>query len=193
MILDRLKNDTTHNHKALESNVLLSQLMSDHLTVEIYKRIIAKFYTYFLPLEKKITPFFADNKYVPDFSSRRKASHLQHDLQHYNISLETLDFCTNLPDINNQSQAFGALYVLEGSTLGGRFISKKINETIGATPDAGAKFYNGYGSETGAYWKTFCGHLSSYAQDQSYHFDIIETANSTFLKLNSWLDSHLNE
>lgn len=192
MILDRLKNDTIHNHKLLESNELLSNLMMDHLTVDIYKRIISKFYTYFYPLEKKITPFFSDEKLIPDFFHRRKSSSLLEDLQHYHISETGLEFCRQLPEIDNLSNAIGALYVLEGSTLGGRFISKKVNETIGATPTSGAKFYHGYGPETGAYWKSFCGYLSSYASDSRIHTDIIESANSTFLKLNSWLD-HRNE
>ena len=188
MILERLRNDTVHNHKILESNILLSNLMAEHLTVDTYKRIISKFYTYFLPLEERITPYFSDGKYIPDFSERRKASTLLEDLRHYNISETTLDFCQYLPDIDTIGQAMGALYVLEGSTLGGKFISKRVQETIGAAPDAGAKFYYGYGVETGAYWKRFCGYLSSYALDLGIQKEVVDSANNTFLKLNSWLD-----
>lgn len=193
MILDRLKNDTAYNHKLLEGNVLLSSLMTDHLTVESYKRIISKFYTYFLPLEKSIFPFLADEKYIPDFLQRRKASLLLEDLLYYEVPEKTLSFCVQLPEISNLSQAIGALYVMEGSTLGGRFISKKVNETIGATANSGAKFYHGYGTETGTFWKKFCSYMSSYASESAHHSDIINTANSTFLKLNSWLDQNTNE
>ncbi|HEX8546268.1 MAG TPA: biliverdin-producing heme oxygenase [Cytophagaceae bacterium] len=188
MILDRLKNDTVYNHKLLESNVLLSTLMTDQLTVDIYKKILSKFFTYFLPIEEKITPFLQDNAFIPDFTRRRKAILLTDDLHHYKIAENTLEFCQLLPEIKNVSQAMGALYVLEGSSLGGRFISKKVNETIGATPEGGAKFYHGYGAETGSYWKKFCEYLLSYASNVSDQSEIVETANSTFLKLNSWLD-----
>ncbi len=49
--------------------------------------------------------------------------------------------------------AFGALYVLEGSTIGGLIIKKMISEKLGS--EEGMSFFEGYGKKTAERWKVF--------------------------------------
>jgi heme oxygenase len=46
----------------------------------------------------------------------------------------------NLPVINSLGRLVGALYVLEGSTLGGQLISRQLNQHLGLTLNTGARF-----------------------------------------------------
>ena len=52
------------------------------------------------------------------------------------------------------AEAFGALYVLEGSTLGLRLIEKRLQPGHPALTDAG-HFIRGYGPDNGIRWKHF--------------------------------------
>ncbi|NNM28721.1 MAG: biliverdin-producing heme oxygenase [Akkermansiaceae bacterium] len=52
-------------------------------------------------------------------------------------------------------RAIGVLYVLEGSTLGGRLICRKLDEDLGITPGSGASFFAGHGPDNAAMWKSF--------------------------------------
>ncbi len=47
----------------------------------------------------------------------------------------------NLPVINSLGRLVGALYVLDGSTLGGQLISRQLNQHLGLTLNTGARFF----------------------------------------------------
>ncbi len=51
--------------------------------------------------------------------------------------------------------AFGALYVIEGSALGGQVITPWLQRDLGLTPGRGASYFHGFGERTGAMWKEF--------------------------------------
>ncbi|MER3464226.1 MAG: hypothetical protein C4329_07220 [Chitinophagaceae bacterium] len=62
---------------------------------------------------------------------RRKADAILLDL---NDTVD-LSLCTSLPQINSTAKTIGAMYVLEGSTLGGRGISKMLQRHAFINPD----------------------------------------------------------
>ena len=49
----------------------------------------------------------------------------------------------------------GHLYVLEGSSLGGMVLCKHLGAALELTPEAGLRYYTGYGRETAARWRVF--------------------------------------
>lgn len=53
------------------------------------------------------------------------------------------------------SAVFGSLYVIEGSTLGGQVISRRIAERLALEPATGAAFFHGHGKATGRRWQEF--------------------------------------
>jgi heme oxygenase len=52
-----------------------------------------------------------------------------------------------LPAPSSAAAALGALYVLEGSNLGGRIIGKHVARTLGVRPGSGGSFHCGLGAE----------------------------------------------
>jgi heme oxygenase len=84
------------------------------------------------------------------------------------------------------ASAWGALYVVEGSTLGGQQILKTLlnSELVlrnGLTPDAGLAYFTGYGSATSAMWRQMLRALGDAdTADPGSRDAIIEGANSTF-------------
>jgi len=67
----------------------------------------------------------------------------------------------------DSSAAFGAIYVVEGATLGGQVIARQVIPSLALSPDRGCRFFTGYGVETGARWRetrdAIAAHLASTA------------------------------
>ena len=188
-IIDRLKAETLPNHTRLEGSPLLLPLARQGVDRGSYQRLLALFYGYFHPLEALIDRFPAVHAFLPDYPRRRKADWLLQDLQQvvpsseYRIPL----LCDNLPEINHDSQALGCLYVMEGSTLGGQYISRVLAHQLGLEASTGARFFNGYGAETAHHWKAFQRALVAFNEQRGEPDLIIEAANQTFEKLSGWL------
>lgn len=51
--------------------------------------------------------------------------------------------------------AFGSLYVIEGSALGGQVITPRLRRDLGLEPGRGASYFHGHGERTGALWREF--------------------------------------
>lgn len=60
-----------------------------------------------------------------------------------------------VPRLTNAAELIGALYVVEGSTLGGQVISRRIEASLGLDITTGLRFFCGWGSETEQRWHTF--------------------------------------
>ena len=176
-----IKDSTKTVHEDVEQ-LLLPHLASVQNTAD-YAAILKMFYGYFLPLEKMIEAFITQ-AILPDMTERRKASAIMHDLSAIGQEVEALSLCTHLPQIENAAQAIGALYVLEGSTLGGKMIAKMLrkNEALSLTDDK-LTFFSGYGEETGNKWRTFLLVLN----EQEDSSDVVKGANETFFYLKCWM------
>lgn len=51
--------------------------------------------------------------------------------------------------------AFGSMYVIEGSALGGQVITPWLKRDLGLEPGRGASYFHGHGDRTGAMWRDF--------------------------------------
>lgn len=190
MILQKLKEQTSAQHIALEESKLLSHFGNKTIDLTIYKAILKKFYGFFLPMEERLDSFLQLPFFLPDYPSRRKSSTLAADLRHLGINPNDLPICTALPQLADLAQAFGCLYVLEGSTLGGRVITKILHEALQIDERSGASYFNGYGAFTGDKWKLFCQTLLQYGEQGGKEEAMIEGANATFSTLTKWLNDN---
>lgn len=91
--------------------------------------------------------------YGIDVPARKKSHWLAEDLQYLRVQVPDLtpsQFSTDEP-----FGALGCLYVIEGSMLGGQIIAQKAARTLKLTPARGARFFHGYGNQTGPMWQSF--------------------------------------
>ncbi|HTG57041.1 MAG TPA: biliverdin-producing heme oxygenase, partial [Niabella sp.] len=67
------------------------------------------------------------------------------------------------PSFIDEMEALGALYVLEGATLGGQVIIKRLkkNDSFSTFPLA---YYNVYTDHTGLMWKRFLENINQYEE-----------------------------
>jgi len=160
--------------------------MRDLGSLADYAKLLQLFHTYFGGLEQLIAAF-VDETILPDYAARRKSTAIVEDL----ITLEAPvpPVTTDLPEVNNTAQALGALYVMEGSTLGGRHIRKMLARQLHMGEDHATSFFGGYGEDTERMWQEFksaLDRLSSPAADPV----IVESANQTFRTFSRLFDNY---
>ncbi len=187
MILEAIKAQTSASHQQLEAVDFLSPLTHPGVTLSHYGKVLRVFYGYFYPLEQVIDRFGLVREYLPDYDTRRKAAALRADLHRLEEDTAAIRLYDDLPTINTPAQAFGSLYVMEGSTLGGRLIAKNLAQALGLDASGGAAFFNGYGPQTGSRWKAFQQAMLRFSADFHQDEEMIDTANETFQKLEQWI------
>lgn len=144
-------------------------------TEDDYRALLRRFYTLYEPLEARLGTAADWSGAGWDFDARRKTEWLREDLRALGTSqteLQSWPRATTLPGVEDFGAAVGALYVLEGSTLGGQVISRQFREKLGVTPERGGKFFHGYGDATGRRWREF----GQWAEAQGARSEISDTA-----------------
>ncbi len=192
MILEALKTKTAASHRHVEASPLMQPIASRTLTPQSYTHILRKFYGFFQPLESAIHQLPTLEHYLPDLPVRRKSGSILQDLRaihQENMALAAIPLCSDVPRITQVSEGLGALYVMEGSTLGGKIISKIVYETLGYTPEHGISFFNGYGTQTGPKWKAFQEALVRFTASTGQEEEVVQAAIQTFQKLENWFNS----
>ena len=183
MLSEILKTQTSVNHLLLEKKLV--SFMKTIRTEADYARFLALFYGYFGALELSINKCL-NASIIPDYENRRKTEALKIDLKILNQEDLKLAASELLPVIENHLQSLGALYVIEGSTLGGKIISKMIKQQL-KTEVMAFTFFTGYGDQSANMWNSFKHILNSITQPDQIGI-IVESANVTFQKFSFWFD-----
>jgi heme oxygenase (biliverdin-IX-beta and delta-forming) len=185
MLHPYLKERTEPSHQALEQRMvaLIHQIKSGN----DYAKFLELMYGYYAALEERIAGFI-DNKPPLDFKKRRKADRLLNDIREFAVP-DTMVLCDALPAVQSYAGALGAMYVLEGSVLGGKIIARMIKAQLQAQPSPGFSFFLGYGEETGAMWQAFKDDLEQ-PFDEKEKEEVVEAANDTFVRFKQWIDTH---
>lgn len=184
MLSEKLKEYTKKNHQQLEK-VLVTKLRSIRSTAE-YAELIKYFYGYFGGLETRIDAVL-DPNLLPDSAERRKTQSLANDLSFLGATVPAKADGDALPTINNHLEALGALYVIEGSTLGGKIISKMMQQQLGMGQQ-GLSFFLGYGDSSMPMWEKFKAMLNRQANNPEEEAVVIAAANQTFFKFEEWFE-----
>ena len=182
-----LKEYTSAAHQQLEKE-LIKRLKSKALESD-YLAILQVFYGFVHALETEIFKY-VDESVLPDFSERRKSDWLVNDICSVGGNQKDIPQATDLPLIQNKFQAFGALYVMEGSTLGGEIISKMLVGKLGDQGAKGLTFFKSYGEETAGMWKRFKDVLDGISINQDTEKQVLVSADQTFLKFKHWIEKN---
>jgi heme oxygenase len=185
MFTDKIKEATLQNHQQVEK-VLVSK-MKGMRSVNDYVNLLRLFYGYFSGLEQQIKPYI-NAATLPDHDDRRKTAAIANDLATLSGTLPDVATGEALPAISNELEALGALYVIEGSTLGGKIISQMIQQHLNITDDGGLSFFNGYGDNTQPMWDTFKASLNTAVKTQDDEVVVVNAANETFSKFKQWIE-----
>ena len=210
LLTDELKDSTRSAHQATEEKMVaaLKQLRSK----EEYIRMLYWLYGFYSPMEELIgrhltgsdltcsdqagsmdnrssddpgSPGPGDRNDLSYFIEDRRSDAILRDIMDSGLPLRHHDDCGDLPVIDSFARALGALYVLEGSALGGRVIAGMIGKQIGLRDSL--SFFNGDGPATDQRWMTFKNYLDQPCFDHQRK-DILTAAQDTFITFKNWID-----
>lgn len=178
MVLSVLKEETRDLHKKTEALFFGKDIFSGQLTYEQYSQMILKNLYIYEQLEKSIDSiflqYFSDIEYQPFFA---KHKWLEEDAKVLN--LQRVDYSIDVPAISSPEELLGAIYVLEGATLGGKIIGRKLKEIF---PVEKVKEFHFYNTERGneIQWRNFCVFITKYVHDDVSIREATKGAIATF-------------
>ncbi|SNC76597.1 Heme oxygenase [Hymenobacter gelipurpurascens] len=177
VLLQRLRSETRPFHDALEQNDFNQMLLAGNVSPDTTTHFLAKLYGFLKPYEAQLDRHVFGPEW--NIEQRHRAHLILQDLQ----PATGLPLCPDMPPLVTQAQLLGAMYVLEGSTLGGQVIARQLAK---AGIDTRA-YFMGYAERTGPMWKSFCQLLTQESTDEN-QAEIVESASLTFQKLHAWIN-----
>ncbi len=174
-----LRQATAPAHVALEHELDWAPRVA---TREGYRSLLARLYGFHRSWEPAIGAALSDGAF---FDARRRVAALARDLAFLGLPPERIDGLPTAPApaLPGPAAAMGALYVLEGSTLGGKVIGRHVAATHGFAED-GLAYYTAHGPRTGAMWGAFRSRLDTYGGEAG---TVVAAANGTFDAMRRWL------
>lgn len=189
-IMDFLRTHTMDEHRKTEASPLMQRLGASPFSLEHYKLLLQVFFSFYESVEPMIHSFIKYSKMNYQYTA--KLPYLNHDLTQLGCSLPCARNILPSTFISDKASFLGALYVLEGSTLGGCVIRKMLQNHIDV--DNMATFFYPYGKSTGEHWKATCAFIeSTYAKGSVSSSAIADRAIANFQVIRSILgDESIN-
>jgi heme oxygenase len=184
-VMERVKRETRAQHERIEKLVPIGK---EVLSLSSYRSVLSSFLGLFEPIEHLLgsLPLSPDLQ----FSSRKRAHLLLSDLLSLGLTEEmvkSLPRCSDLIAPSSESEAIGVMYVLEGSTLGGKMISRIVHEQLGLTEESGCSFFASSGRDAAALWQVFGEVVRKKISTPQNEQEFIRAAQSTFSCFERWL------
>ena len=182
MDLERLRLETASDHNAVEQSV---PLMDDGLTRATYISCLRKLHGIVAAWEE----WAAGNAPAwlqPLLATRRRVQLLRLDLTWFGAAYD--DKRAILPEMPDTAAVLGAMYVMEGSTLGGQLIARHVEQALGLVSGQGDAYFRGQAERTGGLWKEFCHMLRTNVADSETEA-VIAGAKAMFRSFGAWMQT----
>ncbi len=175
MISEILKHQTKVLHDRVEQKFNSSKIFEDDYTAEDYRKLLTYNYlflkTYEQPVFRLLSEKYADRLLL----QHRRKLHL-FDLEKEDV--HSPGDLTHTIAVDCEAEALGILYVMEGSTLGGNMIAKKLESNPLFTGKT-FPYFRCYGERTGSMWKNFK-FVLNYAVSEEEHEKVLKGAEKAY-------------
>ena len=182
----RLRMVTQTDHDRLES---LMESLDFAVTLENYKSLLLLLLGFHRPLDALLLALDWSETGL-NLKQRCKSHLLIADLTQLGVDSNAItraQNCTRLPSARTIPEAVGVLYVLEGSTLGGQLVSRRVKSELGISEASGGSFFFAYGGRTGEMWRGFIEVLERHGRDPAASHLVESSALQTFQLLSAWI------
>jgi len=187
-----LRDATRTQHQAIENVMPFSH---PEFNVKMYVQMLVALLGFFEPLESRLCAVANWQSAGIDLPKRLRNNLLRRDLHYFGFNdsaIDTLPRYTHLFPITGLDSGLGALYVLEGSTLGGQLIARDLAARFGFTPAAGISFFSSTGRNVESEWRSLCESLRKNLVDPKATENACSAATLTFDHLQQWMSSQLH-
>jgi heme oxygenase len=181
MVREQLRQETAALHRRLEAALGLLHEPPCGLRM---RALLARFHGFHRVWEPALAACLGDGEFT---RVRRRTGLLRLDLAALGLSQRQIDAlagCDVAASLcRTRAAALGSLYVMEGSTLGGRHIARHL-ATAPWLPAGGLHYFEPYGAHTGARWQETLSHLEAAGLPCRA---LADGARDTFELLHDWL------
>lgn len=176
--LSNLRRRTAAMHTRLEQSGISKNLMSPEVDQEDYLKYLVAMRD--LTSYTEISVFPGTTSVLNDLDGRRKLQWIDEDLNNFSRTGATNSEAYSKIELKTVGEKLGWIYVVEGSTLGGRLILKHLERNLHGLQETGARFLEAYGASTGMKWKGFLDQLSAFAIKHESEEEVISGAVKAF-------------
>ena len=181
----RLRAETRHQHAAVEGT--LAFLVPD-VRPAAYRAFLARWHGFHRVVEPRLDAWHLRARLL-DWPPRRKLRLLEDDLRALGVGGEQvrrLPVCPDVPAVGGTATALGVLYVVEGSTLGGAVLRRRLAD--GRIPADAFGFLSSYGDEVGPRWRGYRAASARWVDEHPEDGDrVVAAARRTFDVLTTWI------
>lgn len=171
---------TTHDvHERLHRHAGLAAVAAGTIDRRGYTALLARLYGFHRPFE-------AMARIAPE-----RRGWLESDLAALGVDARAraaLPRCDEFPSRATPRHVLGALYVVEGSALGGRGLARQLDGLLGHGVLDGRRFFGGHGGATGRVWRAYLARLAAASTAPADRSAIVGGATATFAIFERWLD-----
>jgi len=175
---EALRTATESPHARLHLHAGFSKVMDGTITLPEYQALLRRLYGFYLPFERAVG--------VGDIRTTWLASDLA-ALGADAGAISRIRLCPDLPRYDGPERRLGALYVVEGSALGGRQLFRGLDRLLGANLMEGRRFFAGRGGDTGRAWSGFLNEVASVGPSATGRAAMVSAAIETFDVFEAWL------
>ncbi len=180
-----LKVITQPHHTRLEASI---PLLDPLLSLATYHDLLRQFYGIYAALHEAIDGIACEPlAFSPSVSNQTEW--LQQDLCALGEDgdrLAAIPRCSELPSLSSRAKLLGALYVINGATLGSQFIVSCLRTSLGAQAQSCTRFFHSYGDQVKPRWLAFLEVLVRAPETPQEQRAIIESACDTFDCFERW-------
>lgn len=181
MDLSRLRAETRPDHDAVESSI---PLMGPDLTRDLYNAVLFRLLG-MVEAWEGVAQSSLPKQLLPFVRERNRADLLREDLAELGHSALHPPQPT-LPEFETTAELLGAMYVMEGSRLGGQLIARHIDAALGLQGGRGSTYFRGFGDQNKSKWTQFTRLLQTEISDDNSE-DAIRGAKKMFATFGEWM------
>ena len=177
----QLREATAADHEAVEKSI---PLLGNDLTLATYLATLEQMFPFISAWE-----MFAGDNAPPEIAfliAARERSHLlEADIIALGGRVRRGEHVA-LPEITGSSAFLGAMYVMEGSRLGGQLIAQYVSSKLSLR--SGTTYFHGFGTKTGGMWKEVISRIETSIPDTEAASAVL-VAKAMFRAFGQWMAS----
>jgi heme oxygenase len=186
----RLRVSTAEVHERLHRHEGFAAVAAGTIDLIDYQRLLSRLWGFHYPFETTLRQVDCKLDIGVEFEARGRSRLLESDLVALGWdrpSVIRLPQCENLEVPKGAAVFMGALYVVEGSTLGGIQLARALESLVALDSGEGRSFFRGYGDRHAAMWRSFLNRLEDFASSESDSAAVIDGAIRTFVDFENWM------
>jgi heme oxygenase (biliverdin-IX-beta and delta-forming) len=182
-LLQRLKIETARAHERIEEAFDLEAITH---SISAYRDLVGRLYGFHAVWEPLAGLALSDPEF---FRKRQKLHFLRTDLHNLGMNgdgIARLAPCYPTVTMRTPAEAWGSMYVVEGSTLGGVIIARDVERRLGLNRHNGCRYFRCYGTDVRPMWTSFGAKLLAHcgpAEEET----VVAAACRTFETMQYWL------